>query len=75
MSIDVAEENKSSRFKIISPFNLEGMCQRDAMTLVLYSPIPYFQASNQSVNVGFIKTVLFIGTNFSVTHLRIFIRR
>ena len=38
-------------------------------------PIPYLQASDHSVTVGVVKTVLFIGTTFSVTHCRIFIQR
>ena len=51
-----------------------GMFQRHAIPLSFYPPIPYSQASNHSVTVGFVKTMLFISTTFYVTRWRILSR-
>ena len=44
-------------------------------TFVMVSSDPIFQASDHNVTVGVVKTMLFIGTTFSMTHWRIFIQR
>ena len=69
MYIDVAEASNSSRFDINTPCHSCGMHQRNTMHFSLYPTIPYFQELNHSVNVGVMKTMLFIGATFSVTHL------
>ena len=50
------------------------MYQRHVMTFSLYPTIPYLQASDQSVTVGVVNTMLFIRTPISSTHWKIFIQ-
>ena len=52
-----------------------GMYQRHAMSLSLYPPISYLHASDNSVTVLVVNTMLFIGTTVSATHWGIFIQR
>ena len=52
-----------------------GVCQRHAMTLSFYPPIPYLQVSDHIATVWVVKIMLFIGTTFSVIHWSIFIHR
>ena len=51
------------------------MYQRHAMPLSFYPPITYSQASDHSVTVGVVNTMLLIGTPVSATHWRIFIQK
>ena len=75
MYIDTAESRNSSRFSVSTQCHLGGMYQQHAMNLSLYPMIPYLQASDHSVTVGFVNIMLFIGTPLFMSHRRIFIQR
>ena len=51
------------------------MYQRHVMPLSLYPQIPYSRALDHMIHFVFVKTMLFIGTTFSVTRWRTFIQR
>ena len=75
MYIDTPEARNYSRFIVITLFHSRGIYQRYAMNLSFNPLIPYTQALDHSVTVGDVKTMLFIGTTFYVTHCRIFIQK
>ena len=74
MYIDVGEASNSIKFSVRTPYNSVGMHQCHTVPLSLYTPIPYLQTSDHSVLVRDVSNILFIGTPFSVTNLRIFIQ-
>ena len=69
-----AKARKSRRFSVSTLCHSGGMYQRHAMPLLLYPPIPHWQASDHSVTVGVVNTMLFIGTPVYATNWRIFIQ-
>ena len=73
--IDVGKANNSGTFNVREPCHIGWMRQRHAMTLLLYPPIPYFQASDYSVTIGMVNNILLTWTNFILNHCRIFIQR
>ena len=75
MYIDLFQARNSSRFNVSTPCHSGEKFQHHAMTLSLYPPIPYFQASEHIVNVEVMNIMFLISTTFSVTHWRIFIQR
>ena len=73
--IDVAEASNSIRFNVRMPCNLGDIQQRHTLNLLFYCPKPYLRASYHSVTIGIMKTIVFIGTTFSVNHCSILIQR
>ena len=72
--IDVDDARNSSRFSVKTPWNSGGMYQRHARNFSLYPTMPYPHASDHSLTVGAVNTILFIGALFDVTHWRILSR-
>ena len=72
--IDVSEASNARRFNVRTAFHSGGMYQRHSMTLLLYPLMTYLQASDHSVTVGFMNTILFIGNPLTMTHWSIFIQ-
>ena len=75
MQIDTDESIYFSRFNVSTPCHQGWMYQHRAIPLSLCPTVPYLQALDHIMNVGFVKTMLFTSTTFSVTHWRIFIQR
>ena len=68
--MDVSGANNFSRLIVKMPWNSGGICQIHASNMSLYPPITYAHAPYHGVDVGAVKTMLFIGTHFDVTHWR-----
>ena len=73
MQMVIADARNSRRFNVSFPSQAEVIIHLHDRPLLLNPQMPYSQASDHSVNDGFIKTMLLIGTPLVVTCWRNFI--